>query len=277
MDSGKKKIGAILIEMGIITEKTLQRALEKGKKKNKRVGYVLEDMGVITSDELAEALARQFGYKKIEDIVKYQYPADVLGMIPVDVAVKHLIFPMKIDNKKLFLAVADPTDTKIMTNLAENHQVAIVPFVASRPDIMRAINKHYLGKDTQAETRKTVLIAEDSPAISAELSEILSREGYNVIAAKDGIEAFKLAVSSLPSVIITDKEMPIFGGYRLLQSILNLPETRQIPVILLTASLTDEEEADTYNKGFFDYMTKPVKNVTLITKVKRELSEYMKN
>ena len=63
-------------------------------------------------------------------------------------------------------------------------------------------------------------------------------------------------------------EMPGLSGYRLIYALKSLPETCNIPVILHTASLDSVEEAYACRKGFFDIMARPVKEVTLITRVK---------
>jgi CheY-like chemotaxis protein len=52
------------------------------------------------------------------------------------------------------------------------------------------------------------------------------------------------------------------------------PETRRIPVLLLTASLNGEEEAEAFKKGFFDFMAKPVRDITFITRIKRAVQAF---
>ena len=269
-----KKIGELLVENGTISQKTLQRALDKSKAENKKVGAILEEMGVATEEEIAQALADQFGCQIVRNIADYSFSAELLKIIAADVAVRYLLFPLKMDGNKLRLAMADPTDTRIAENVAKNHGLTIVPYIATRGDIIAAINKHYLGKDARPDKRKTVLVVEDNSLISFELETLLSQEGYRVLSAKDGIQAFKKAITEAPDVIVTDKEMPGFDGYRLLESLKSIPETRRIPVLLLTASLNDEEEAEAFKKGFFDFMAKPVNKTTLVTRIKRAIQVF---
>src|ERR1035437_3903370 len=101
MMTDKKKLGEILVENGTISEKTRLRALERAEKQNAKIGYVLEEMGVITGHELAEALAFQFGYKMASNIGRHTYPADVLNIISVDIALRYLLFPLKKENNVL--------------------------------------------------------------------------------------------------------------------------------------------------------------------------------
>jgi CheY-like chemotaxis protein len=271
MTTGRKKIGEILVGNGTISEKTLERALEKAQRESHRIGETLEIMGVATGAEIAGALAEQFSCKVVRNFAGYSYPPDLLKMISSDTATRHFLFPLKLEKKVLYLAMADPTDTRIVSILAQNHEVTIVPFIASRGDIVAAVNRHYLGVAGGVDKRPTVLIVEDNPVLGSELEKMLSGEGYRIIAARNGMEAFKKAISEAPGVIVTDKEMPVFDGYKLLESLKSLPETRHIPVILLTSSPKGSEEADAFAKGFYDFMAKPVKEVTLISRIKRAL------
>ena len=274
MMENRKPIGEMLIENGTICLKTLERALERGRKEHKKVGLILEEMGVATGEEIADVLAQQFGYSRAANIAGYTYTKEILDLVSVEIAMRYLLFPLRREENKLYLAVADPTDTKIVSNMAQNNNLVIIPMIATRADILAAISKHYLGKESLSDKRKTVLIVDDSPLVISEIEQVLSREGYRVETAKDGIEAFKRAIAENPQVIVTDKEMPGLSGYRLVDALKSLPETCNIPVILHTSSLDSEEEADAYRKGFFDFMAKPVKEVTLITRVKRAVDMF---
>jgi len=271
MTTDRKKFGEILVSNGTISEKTLQRALDKAKQHQVRIGTILEEMGVATGDEIAATLAEQFSCKMVRNFAGYLYPADLLKLVPADLAMRNLLFPLKMEQKRLYLAMADPTDTRIAANLAVNHGLTIVPCIAPRRDIVAAINKHYLGKEATADSRQTVLIVEDNTATGAQLARVLAQEGFRVVGAVDGIEAFRKAITEAPDVIVTDKEMPLFDGYKLLEALRALPETRRIPVLMITASLNSDEESEAFRKGFFDFLAKPVKDVTLVTRVKRAL------
>ena len=228
MPKNRRRIGEFFVENGTITLKTLQRALERARKKHNKLGYILEDMGVVTGDEIAQALASQFGLKRIKNLDKYQLTPDLLNLISVEIAFRYMLFPLRIKKNKLYVAITDPTDTKILSNISTNHNLEIIPLVATRPDIITAINKNYLGKDMILSKRKTILVAKDISDACRDLEQALTRHGYRVITANDGIEAFKMTLSESPCVIITGKELPKLGGYRLFEAIKNLPETKPI-------------------------------------------------
>lgn len=267
----RKLIGEILVEAQILSTKTVERVLTFAGKSNKKIGMVLEDMGLITADELASALAMQFGLKVVRNLCRFEIPASVLQLVATDVAMHNLIMPLKVENGWLALAIADPTNSRIIQNLSANIGLKIAPHLASRPDITAAIAKNYLGSSQNNDAKRTLLVVEDDKLIQAKLHEVLTVKGYRVITAGDGMEAFKLVITEKPQVVLTDKEMPKMNGYGLLAAMKNVPEMKKIPVILLTGRMTDEEESGAFDKGFFDYILKPVTNNSLVTRVKRAM------
>jgi len=267
--SQRKLLGEIFVEKGLITKKTLERALARSKRLRKRLGTLLEEMELITGDELAAALAEQYGYRVIGNFAQHSFPAEILEMIPADVALQNTLFPLKIENGKLALAMSDPTETKIVSNIAANQGLTIIPFIATKKDINAAICRHYLGKDLSAGGDKTVLIVEDDNMLGAVWSNLLAREGFRVKVATDGMDAYRSVISTMPQVIVTEKDIPKLDAYGLFDALRNIPETRHIPIILMTACTESEEEARAFEKGFFDFVFKPVKEVTLITRVRR--------
>ncbi len=267
--SSRKRIGEIFVERGLITEKTLQRALDRAKRQKKRIGLILEEIEVITRDELVRALAEQYGCKVVSNFAHYNFPRELLSVIPEDVALQNLLFPLKVEGGRIAVAMADPTDTGAVKDVVAGRGLEVVPFIATRQDILNAIKRHYLGKNLEKQDGKCVMIADDDQLISGMMSDILTREGYRVITARDGMEAYKAMLAESPHVIITDKVMPKMDGYGLLDVLRTLPETREIPILLMTGYADSDEEARAFQKGFFDFMTKPVKGATLITRVGR--------
>jgi CheY-like chemotaxis protein len=268
-----KKLGEIFVEKGLITQKTLERALVRANRQKKKLGYVLEEIEVITGEEMAAALAIQFGYKVVSDFAKFKFPPALLDMIPADVAMEYILFPLKIEAGKIAIAMADPTENRIVSNIAANSGLALIPYIATRKDIIAAINRHYLGQEAAVRREKTILVVEDDQMLFALLRDVLSKEGYKVVVARDGMEGYKTALTAAPHVILTDQVMPKLDGFGLFDALKNHPETRNIPVILITAKADGNEEATAFEKGFFDFMVKPVREVTLVTRVKRAFLE----
>ena len=272
--NSRKKLGEILVEKGVLTVKTVERMLVLSNHHNKRLGMALEDMGLVTGEELADALAEQFSLPVISGMDKFRIAPELLQLITPELATQHLMIPLRIFDGALHLALADPTSMKIANNLAANNDLKLAPFVASRKDIHKAICRHYLGIEDEEPTQRTILIVEDDFFIQKTLSDVLVREGYRILAAKDGLEGFKEVVARKPHVIITDKVMPKFDGFSLFNSLSSIPETRAIPIILISGQMTAADEIKAFEMGFFDYIAKPVNHTTLITRVKRAFWFY---
>ena len=90
---------------------------------------------------------------------------------------------------------------------------------------------------------KKVLVVDNEIHIVHVVSIKLRNNGYEVIAAENGAEAFELAREKKPDIIVTDCQMPIMTGTELVRKLRENEETRKIPVIMLTArSLVLEDE-----------------------------------
>lgn len=269
-----KKLGEILVETGVLSQKTVDRMLVTAKQQGKRFGVALEHMGLVTGEELADALAQQHNLKTIHNLTTYSYPQELLHLIPQDVAMQNLIFPLKRENDRLALAMADPTEMKVVKNLAANLDLKILPFVATRNDIHAAVCKFYLGKTPAESNHRSILLVEDEKFIQNIIAGILEKQGYHLVVAKDGLEGFKEAIAGKPHVIITDKVMPKLDGHALFRSLQAVPDTSMIPVILVSGTLSAQEEAESLDKGFFDCLPKPINEATLLSRVKRAFRFY---
>lgn len=267
----RKKLGEIFVENGILTEKTVDRMLAAAKRLNRRFGTVLEDLGLIDGEELAAALATQYACRVVSNFAGYNYSPEVLETVPVDVAMQNHIFPLKLDNRRLALAMADPTETRVVRNIAADNGFAITPFIATRKEIYAAICKNYLQKEVNIPAVQTVLVVEDDKMVGTMFGDFLAKQGYRVIYAADGMEAYKAVLTERPHVVLTDLVMPKLDGYGLFDALRVVPELSGIPVILITSSMHPEEEVRAFERGFFDFIEKPVKEGTLITRVRRAL------
>jgi CheY-like chemotaxis protein len=270
----RKKLGEIFVENGILTEKTVERVLLVAKRLHKRFGTVLEELELIDGDELAQALATQYSCRVANNFAGYSFAPELLAIISVDVAMQNNIFPLKIDNKRLALAMADPTESRVVKNIASNNGLTITPFIATRKEIYAAICKNYLHKEVCGSTKNTVLVVEDDRLIGTMFGDILTKQGYRVIFAADGLEAYKAVLTERPQVVITDLYMPKLDGYGLFDALHSVPELRAIPVILISSPLHADDEVKAFDRGFFDFIEKPVREGTLITRVRRALLFY---
>ncbi len=266
-----KHLGDILVEAEIISRKTLERALERQKVDKKRLGTVLEEMGVITEEELAEALAKQFNFKTIKNFIHHSFSQELLDLIPSDFAMKKLAFPLKMKDDMLAVAITDPFDVETIEMLSRITGYQIIPVISTRREILDAISKNYLKSPIGADECDSILVVEDSVTVATVIQVALSKEGFNVLVAHDGVEGLKLAISDRPRLIITDSVMPRMDGYGLLRAIKANPMTSDIPVIMLTSKASSEDEQKALEFGFIDFIPKPVQPMRVISRVKHIL------
>ncbi len=265
----RKHLGELLVEAGIITVKTLERALERQKGSERRLGTILEEMGVVTEEELVEALARQFGFKTIRNIASISFPEELLCLVPEDLALQKLIFPLQQKERMLAIAITDPFDNETLDYLAKKTDLKIFPVLATREDILAAIKKHYLhGVENESKIPK-VLVVDDSQPIAAIIEVALLKEGFEVVVGHDGLEGLKLALNHKPDLIICDSVMPRMDGYGLMRALKANAATAGIPMILLTSKAGSEDEQKALGSGFLDFIAKPVQPIRVVSRVKR--------
>jgi len=112
-----------------------------------------------------------------------------------------------------------------------------------------------------------ILIADDEPDIVEIIHYNLSEEGYEVICAKNGIEAIELAKKELPSMIILDVMMPGKNGLEVCKILRLQPQFKDVVIIFLSALSDENTEIKGLETGADDYITKPVSPKVLISKV----------
>ncbi len=138
----KKKLGELLIESGLISENDLTEVLAEQKTKRKKVGEILVEAGFCTEIEIATALSSQLGMQFI-DLKNTAVEPVAIDIIPERVARKHLIIPTNIDGKDLHVAMADPLSFEAFEDVRFASGFTIQPSVATKSDIIWAIDHHY--------------------------------------------------------------------------------------------------------------------------------------
>jgi len=112
-----------------------------------------------------------------------------------------------------------------------------------------------------------ILLADDEPDILEIISYNLTSEGYEVICAKNGIEAIDLAKQYLPSMIILDIMMPGKNGIEVCKLLRLQPQFKDTVIIFLSALNDEGTEIKGLETGADDYITKPISPKVLISKV----------
>ena len=126
------------------------------------------------------------------------------------------------------------------------------------------------GSDSNSTSDKkpVVLAVDDSPTIRKLVSMTLSREGFEVITAADGLEALQILSEQIPDIILSDVNMPRLDGYKLCRFVKKHDRTKHIPVVMLSGKdgVFDKLRGKMFGCG--DYITKPFESADLIEKVR---------
>ena len=144
MPEQSRKLGEILLEMGVVTPEELQEALVLQKTKNKRLGDLLVEEGYIQPDDLIRAMADQFDLDII-DLEAEDIPRDVIDLISPDLAKMHNVMPVDFDEDSatLTIAISDPMDLASIDNLRFVINYKIEPVLATKSAIENAHTKYY--------------------------------------------------------------------------------------------------------------------------------------
>ncbi|MFZ6032288.1 MAG: response regulator transcription factor [Melioribacter sp.] len=118
---------------------------------------------------------------------------------------------------------------------------------------------------------KKILVIDDYPDNVFLLQDRLEQEGFEVIKAYDGNMGIKKAIEEKPDLILLDIMMPGISGYEVCKTLTNNEETKQIPIILLTALTEAENLKEGLQAGAFDYIKKPFNRTELVARIKSAL------
>lgn len=116
-----------------------------------------------------------------------------------------------------------------------------------------------------------ILVIDDLPENVFMLQDRLENEGFDVITAYDGTTGIEKALGELPDLILLDIMMPDITGIEVCKYLVSEPNTRHIPIILVTAKSGAEDTKEGLEAGAFDYIKKPFNRVELMARIKSAL------
>jgi len=138
----RKRLGELLVETGLLSEENLTRALSEQRTQRKKLGEVIVSLGMATEEEIAQALSIQLGIPLI-DLANTPVEPQAIELIPEKVSRKHLIVPISIEVRDLHIAMADPLSFEAFEDVRFASGYTIKPAIATRTDILWAIDQHY--------------------------------------------------------------------------------------------------------------------------------------
>lgn len=119
----------------------------------------------------------------------------------------------------------------------------------------------------------TILAVDDVPLNVLLVEKMLSRHGYTVKKASGGIQALQMIEAEIPSLVLLDLMMPNVDGYEVLERLRSKPETKELPVIILSALNSDSDISKGMSMGANDFITKPIIMDRLIKSIRKQLKQ----
>jgi two-component system phosphate regulon response regulator PhoB len=116
--------------------------------------------------------------------------------------------------------------------------------------------------------KSKILVIEDDRALAKVLEYNLIQNGFEVILSSDGQDGLQQARTKQPSLVLLDLMIPVIDGLEVCKRLRSAPDTRDVPIIMLTAKAEETDQVVGYSLGADDYVTKPFSVKVLIERVK---------
>jgi type IV pilus assembly protein PilB len=136
------RIGELLVRDGLITNEQLQKALHDARASNTRVGSSLVKLGIVKEQDLALALARQHRLPAV-DLERVTLDPKLLKLIPADIALKHLVLPLRRVGRTLTVAMINPSDLGVLDDLKFITRFEIEPVIAGEFTLRKVVEREY--------------------------------------------------------------------------------------------------------------------------------------
>jgi signal transduction histidine kinase len=121
------------------------------------------------------------------------------------------------------------------------------------------------------DTRGTLLVVDDLPDNVKLLMNFLNLQGFKVLVARDGLDGLEIAQYAKPDLILLDVMMPGMDGFEVCERLKSQAETRDIPIIFMTALTDTVDKIKGFELGAADYITKPIQHEEVLARVKTHL------
>jgi type IV pilus assembly protein PilB len=168
--AGGDRLGDLLMKEGLITQDQLGKALQEQRTNGTRLGYNLVKLGFVQETEITKMLARQYRMPAV-DLARFEVDPKIVKMIPADIALKHLVLPLKREGRVLTVAMADPTNMSIIDDLKFITRYDIFPVIAGEYTLRGALEKNYEQTDQQLDK-----LIEEMDATSEDELEVVKEE-----------------------------------------------------------------------------------------------------
>jgi signal transduction histidine kinase len=164
----------------------------------------------------------------------------------------------------------DLRDRRVVELPVRRNRRSYTSLPAVRPNTPPTDQAASAPEETAPPNAPRILVVEDDTEIRAFVTGVLRTE-YRVMEAVNGEEGCRFAIKERPDLIVSDVMMPVMSGLQLLTQLRGIPETADIPVILLTARQEVSEKVEGLGIGASDYLGKPFSPRELLARIEAQL------
>jgi chemosensory pili system protein ChpA (sensor histidine kinase/response regulator) len=128
-------------------------------------------------------------------------------------------------------------------------------------------------EETRPQAAPVIMVVDDSLTVRKITSRLLEREGYQVVTAKDGLDALEQLRDVLPAAMLVDIEMPRMDGFDLARNVRGDARTRDIPIIVISSRTAEKHRAQAASLGVNAFLGKPFQEAELLEKLEQVRDE----
>ncbi len=172
------QLGEVLKEIGLIDDMQLKSALAHQRQWGGRIGEVLVDQGFLDEMGLYETLARHFGMQLVS-IPMLPISKEAVDAVPLPLALKHVVFPLKITDRMIAIATEDPRNVAAIDEIGFHTRKTVRAVLAPAREIDWAIRAYYHGENVPCPPPK-VRLRFAAPLDEGDTMEIMDRRAINL-------------------------------------------------------------------------------------------------
>ena len=135
----KKRLGEILVKKGLLTEEMLKQVLIDQKKTDLKFGQYVISRGIVQEKQIIDLLSEQLNIKKYH-INDFPLDLELVRYIPIEIAQRNKVVPLKIKGNLLMVAIVDPLEITTLDSIEKLNNMEVEPVICSESEINQLIN-----------------------------------------------------------------------------------------------------------------------------------------
>jgi twitching motility protein PilT len=227
-----RRFGETLVDRHVLSRDDLEEAIKESERSGQALPSVLLRLGLVGSKDLTAALAGQMGVRFV-DFLETPIHQDAPGMLTAELARRFVAVPVDFEDHKLVVAFAEPADDAAIEAIGHATSYEVIPAVADRGELNRAIDMIYGPVEEEQAGRPTVVVDEDAPLDDLHINDLLE------LVINWGGSDLHLASGSPPVIRVHGDLRPVVEF-----PILNGSQIRQLVFSVLTKKQREKFEDD---------------------------------